>query len=260
MSAKPVARILVASDGGVQSDAALRFARLLTERYAAQVEIMCVFVPRIPVPTIREGDHEHACEAGDRPAADALLRSVQEQAARLKLSWPVYLGVGHPPWVIAQRANRTGADIVVLGHEPRTDPDMPRSSRHTAELVALAGDVPVIAVATEHERLPRSALIVQDESDAGKRARDTAERVIAPGGELHAVRSAVGPELLALIEESGAELIAVPLYGETFAVRSLTAGGVADLLDRADVDIVVAPAPSATREGRAVALDDAPRA
>jgi nucleotide-binding universal stress UspA family protein len=260
MSAKAVTRILVASDGGVQSDAALRFARLLTERYDTRVEIICVFVPRIPVPTIREGDHEHECEAGDRPAADALLRTVQQQASRLNLDWPVYLGVGHPPWVIAQRANRTGADIVVLGHEARTDPNTPRSSRHTAELVALAGDVPVIAVATQHEKLPRSALIVQDESDAGKRARDTAERVIAPGGELHAVRSSVGPELLALIQESGAELIAVPLYGETFAVRSLTAGGVADLLDRADVDIVVVPTPSATREGRAGAADDAPRA
>ena len=257
MSAKPVARILVASDGGAQSDSALRFARLLTERYDAQAEIICVFVPRIPVPTIREGDHEHECEAGDKPAADALLKTVQEQASRLNLSWPVHLGVGHPPWVIAQRANRTGADIVVLGHEARTDPNTPRSSRHTAELVALAGDVPVIAVATEHERLPRSALIVQDDSDAGKRARDTAEQVMAPGGELHAVRSSVGPELLSLIHESGAELIAVPLCGETFAVRSLTAGGVAGLLDRADVDIVVAPSPSATREGPAVGADHA---
>jgi len=151
------------------------------------------------------------------------------------------------------------ADVVVLGHEARSDPKMPRTSRHTAELVALAADVPVLAIPTKHERLPSTALIVQDDSAAGTRARAMAESVIAPGGEVHVVSSPVGRELLSLIKETGAELIAVPLHGETFAMRSLTAGGVADLLDQADVDVVVAPAPSAAAEIRANAADDAAR-
>lgn len=150
------------------------------------------------------------------------------------------------------------ADVVVLGHEARSDPKMPRTSRHTAELVALAADVPVLAVPAKHEKLPRSALIVQDDSAAGTRARAMAESVIAPGRELHVASGPVGRELLSLIKETGAELIAVPLRGETFAVRSLTAGGVADLLDQADVDIVVAPTPSAASDGRANTADHGP--
>ena len=258
MVAKPVERILVASDGGVESNAALQFARLLTEQYGAAAEIICVFVPRIPVPATQEGVHDRECEASDKPAADALLRNVQDQASRLGISGPVHLAVGHPPWVIAQRANRMRADVVVLGHEARSDPRMPRTTRHTAELIALAADVPVLAVPTKHKRLPRSALIVQDDSAAGTRARAMAESVIAPGGELHVVRGPVGRELLSLIKETGAELIAVPLSGETFAVRSLTAGGVADLLDHADMDVVIAPAPSTASDRRANAADHVP--
>jgi nucleotide-binding universal stress UspA family protein len=235
-------RLLVASDGQPAGDAALLFARLLADRDRADVEVVGVFCPRIPVPPVVAGSCEHDCEPHDRRAVAELLERVWQQTReRIKVPWPIHVRVGHPPWMISDMARSGRASLVLLGHTTLSEEGGHRTSRHTAEQVSYGCDVPVLTVPPDVRRLPRSALVVVDDGEASRRAVAMTGAVLERGGTVHKTKGSASIETLHIAEGLGADLVCVPLTGESFAVRSLMGGGVADVLDHARCMVLITP-------------------
>ncbi|MEX2154443.1 MAG: universal stress protein [Gemmatimonadaceae bacterium] len=234
-------RLLVASDGEPAGDAALRLAKLLANRDGADVEVVGVFSPRIPVPPIAPDSCEHQCEFHDRPAAAQLIRRIRRQTRdRIGASWPVRLRIGHAASIICDTARAFGANLVLIGHTT-PEPGERRAGRHTAEQIALGCDIPVLTVPSGVNSLPRIAVAVIDESGGAEAAVSMATTLLGSDGALHEARGPVTREVLHLSEALGADLLSLPLAGHNATVRSLMAGGVADVLDHARCSVLVTP-------------------
>ena len=237
----PVERLLVATDGEPTADAALLVTKLLAQRHTASVDVIGVFSPRIPLPVRSEGE-EPRCERRDRRALVILRRRIRHQLRdRIGVDWPVHVCVGHPPARIAALARSKRASLVVLGHTPPTDTSDRRLGRHTMEQVAIACDVPVLAVPSDLVALPSVIVTVNDDSSVAEAGRATAAAVLADGGRLDESREPVGRKMLHHAEAMGAELVVLPLHGHTTTIRSLMGGSVMDVLDHARCAVLITP-------------------
>jgi nucleotide-binding universal stress UspA family protein len=257
MRRRVLKHILAATDGEPRSDTALQVAQALAERDGAFVEIVSVFTPRIAVPRRSAADPELRCEVRDRHAAAEQLSRVWRQArSRLHLEWPILFRVGSVPRVIAELARSGRADLVVVGRAPDCLCGARAPRAYTAEQLAIASDTPILALPPRSGELPRIAVVALDDSGASHRAAQLARAVLARHGVVHAARRAASRDLLALCDALGAELLAVPIAGNSAIVRSLMGGQAADLLSRARCAVLIAPSPSDSESTRA----DAPLA
>jgi nucleotide-binding universal stress UspA family protein len=179
--ASGAAPIVVATDGRMQSDAALVAGRLL----AGRAEAMRLVTVLKPLPAIPQGgqlaitpDIEAARRAGMR-------RGVIAQRQRLiDAPVPVELAEGDPATVIADLAHRTGATMIVagLGRHRVTDRIF---GDETALRLIRASDVPVLAVADSESAAPRRILVACDFSEASMRAARVVLDMAAPGAVVH---------------------------------------------------------------------------
>jgi hypothetical protein len=131
---------------------------------------------------------------------------------------------------------------VVLGHTLPCETSKHRPGRHTAEQLAIGSDSPVLIVPPGTDRLPRVAVAVNDGSAASRRALSVITTVLADDGTVRETTKPVGRVLLRLAERLGADLISMPLPGESSMTRLLLGGSVMDVLDHARGDVLITPA------------------
>ena len=204
-------RILVATDGSAPADAAVATAREIAGTSGASVELIVVHVPRVAVPAVPDRAGFDRCEAPERSVAARLLQDVRRQL-RQRLdgprSWPVRLEVGEPVAVIARVAEKTGADLVVLGIG-RPDPADRRNGGRTSIFATRQLTVPVYAAAQGCEAPSRALLVLPD----GRAHAPTIRRAVAclqPHGKLFmAVPARAGGDEPADIETGSATDIAL---------------------------------------------------
>jgi nucleotide-binding universal stress UspA family protein len=245
MRRKALKHILAATDGEARSDTALQVAQALAERDGAFVEIVSVFTPRIAVPRWCPADPELRCEVRDRHAAAEQFSRVWRQArSKLQLPWPILFRVGAVPLVIAELARSGHADLVVIGRAADCQCGARAPRAHTAEQLAIASDTPILALPHRTgEALPRIAVVALDDSRASHLAAQMTRAVLARHGVVHAAKRAASRDLLALCDAMGAELLAVPVAGDSALVRSLMGGQAAELLARARCAVLITPSP-----------------
>lgn len=243
MRRNPLQRILVASDGERRSDTALRVADLLGRRDGAHVEIVSVYTPRLQLPKLDDAGRL-CCEGRDRRAAAMLFSKVWHQArSRLRLPWPIHFRIGVAAPVIAELAHEWGADLIVTGRAPYCEARAPRT--YTTERLAMASDVPMLALPQQPaDALPKVALVAIDESAAASRAVAIVRTLLDRKGQVHQASRATSPELLALCDALGVDILAVPLVGDTSTIRTLMGGQVAEVLAQARCAVLVAPSPA----------------
>ena len=277
-----IKHLLVPTSGLPNAEGALTVARQLAQRTGASVELLAVFEPRIPPPmTARAGPAPSQCEEQDRCSAAELLRRVRRQRGRLapRALWPVRFEVGFAPFVIAQVARETKADLIVLGIG-RSHPVARRVGSETALRVAHYGDVPTLAVTREATRPMRNALIVAAGESKGdairlacavldrparlwisyphdrlepaplssaaiQRAAFGTELSIPAGVELMAADAA--PEdaeaLIRFAERHQIDLMVMPVRGTSFGERQLISNIVVPVLRASRCSVLAVPEP-----------------
>lgn len=158
------ARILVCAHDSASTGEALTAAKALAVRSGADVSLLTVFAPRIPLPNVPEKRGLARCEEPDRGAATELLRAVQfEEKARFdgQTPWPVQLEVGDTVKVIIEHAQHTSADLVVVGLGSR-DPLVRQSGVAIPVCLARYTDVPMLAAAPMLTALPQHVVLLVD--------------------------------------------------------------------------------------------------
>ena len=239
--ARPLRRILAATDGEPRSDGALRFADRLAARDGALVEIATVFTPRYCNLSVDRHRPELRCRPRDRRAAADQFGRVWAQAReRLHLPWPIVFRAGYAPAVIAELARSGGFDLVVVG---RTDSDDDlRKRRRLAEAFVYTSDAPIVAVPSrDAPELPHVAVVSLDTDSTTAETARVAAMVVGAAGVLHTTPQPSCRELLALCAALGADLVALHLPGHSLAVRTLMGGLVSDVLRRACCAVLVVP-------------------
>jgi nucleotide-binding universal stress UspA family protein len=281
-----IKRLLVPTSGMPNAEGALTVARRLAQRTGASVELLAVFEPRIPPPmTARAQPAPRQCEEQDRCSAAELLRRVRRQRRRLAPTarWPMRFEVGFAPFVIAQVARETKADLIVLGIG-RSYPAARRMGSETALRVAHYGDVPVLAVARDAARPLRKALMVAAGESKGAAIRvacavlerpaqlwiayphDRLDR--APLSSAAICRAALGTELsipagvelraadaapadagalIRFAEQHQIDLMVMPVRGTSFGERQLISNIVVPILRASRCSVLAVPEPQCVR-------------
>ena len=158
------ARILVCADDSASAGDALLAARALALRSEADVNVLTVFVPRIPLPNVPGERGSGRCEKHDRRAAAELLRTVRSEERRRfdgHVEWPVQLEVGNPVQAILDNAQRSHADLVVIGLGSR-DPFVRHGGVAIPVCLARYTELPVLAAAPMLTSLPQQAVLFID--------------------------------------------------------------------------------------------------
>ncbi len=160
--------LVVATDGTVRSDAALRAAHAIAARTNQHVFLLAVHAP-LPVmgPDV---------ELAVRPAMDAdrregLLLQVLEQVERVGITdpWPVRVTSGYPAATIAKLARNVDAALIIMGLGGHGVIDRILGDEMVLQVLRV-GTVPVLAVAEGFTGLPKRALAAVDFSASSKRA------------------------------------------------------------------------------------------
>ena len=213
-------RVLVASDGSVESDAAVRFAAALARERDASPEILTVVDPLPPLAASL--DPIAASAAAEvymlEPRADRLAR-IQRQlsAADPECSeWPIDLKLGLPASLIAEEAARRTAWMVIMGL--RTHSVLERVFRdETALRVMRRSTVPVLALTPGMSGLPRRIVVGVDFSRASLHAALAALPLLASGGTLSLVHVQPTTDFAAREETEGLGVIYVQGVAAAFA-------------------------------------------
>lgn len=157
-------RILVCANESESTSAALAMTKALAVRSGAEVEVLSVFAPPIPLPDVPGRTGPARCEERDRWAATELIHAVRTLERRQfdgHVAWPVHLEVGDPVKTIIETAKRVEPDLLVLGLE-RGDaaPRMP--GRALAASICRYTDVPLLVAAPLSTALPQTAVLFVD--------------------------------------------------------------------------------------------------
>lgn len=252
----PFQRLLVASDGNSPAAAAIRVAQLLAARDGARVDVVGVMSPRVSPPSAAH-TVSLRIERRHRARAAALRTRISAQLRDAGVDWPVHVRIGQTPWIIRETARSLGAELVIVGHAAVSHVGLRRPGRHIAEQLACACDAPILAVRHATKTLPRVAVHIADGSEVAERAEQTAVRLMGVTGQVHTWSQPITKQVLDFARTISADLVAVPLTGPDFAVRSLLSGCVIDLLDHAECSVLVAPgAAQLTDDGRSGSCTD----
>jgi nucleotide-binding universal stress UspA family protein len=109
-------RIVVGYDGSEHAGRAFAVAADLARRYGAELEVLCVARPPEPpgmveTEAVLEGAREHFEKA---------FAELKPQAEEIGIHPRLTVLVGHPADQIIHHANRTHAEMIVLGHRGRS--------------------------------------------------------------------------------------------------------------------------------------------
>lgn len=258
-SATPAAvwprRLLVCSDGTLDSDAGILAARELAARTGASAEIVVVHVPRMAVPAIPSRRGFDRCESPERNLAARLLRAVRAQCREhlsQPRSWPLRLEVGDPVAVIARVAEESDAGLVVLGIG-RPDPAERRQGGRTAVFAARQLTVPLYAAARGCEAPSRCVVVLPDGRAHGPTIRNALACMPRRGSVWIALPGARPDESTADRETGSARDILLRACGAAMADRLATLDcqrtdiegdmltGVLQLADEVQAQLVAVP-------------------
>lgn len=187
--------VVVATDGSLASDAALRFAAHLEERADASVILLSVIEPvvvmpmdlgiALPLPEI------------ERTQRELRMTSLTTQLDRLGLrnaGWQLKIEYGDPATRIANVARESHATVVIAGLGKHDLSDRILGSE-TAIRTLRTSSVPVLAVSEFSDALPRLAVIATDFSLASLDAARAALRLFPDLSEIHFVHVTTRLEL-----------------------------------------------------------------
>ena len=160
--------LVVATDGTVRSDAALRAARAIASRTNQKVYLLGVLAP-LPVmgPEV-ELAVSSTMEADRRKG---FLLQVLEQSERVGITepWPIKVTSGYPAATIARLARNVDASLIIMGLGGHGVIDRIFGDEMVLQVLRV-GTVPVLAVADGFTALPKRALAAVDFSASSKRA------------------------------------------------------------------------------------------
>jgi nucleotide-binding universal stress UspA family protein len=160
-------RILVAIDGTVATDPAIRAARFFAARAQCAVDVAAIYAPRIPVPHDPKRRGIQACERGDRNDAARLITTVRARFRELvpdradRASWQFHLDVGDPGATLIRLAKEVDPELVIVGIAQREPLDSMASGR-TAVCAARYLDAALLAAAPDAEAPSRAIVALPD--------------------------------------------------------------------------------------------------
>ena len=181
-SGRSLTRILAATDGAPDSEAALVLAWTVARRAQARLDVLTVHQP---LPAVGA---EFAPPADEPELERALRQDLRERVERQMR----HAGVAPPPegllvrtgWpgkMIVSAAEETGAGLIVMGLRPHGIVQR-LLGPETALEVARSARVPVLAVANGLRWLPPRAVVAVDFSDSSARAAQAAIDLLGGGG------------------------------------------------------------------------------
>ncbi len=211
IAAAPPGALMVASDGSVAALAACRTASTLAKRLGAPV---CVYGVVEPLPTVSVELASVPIPPEVETAMKAeLYDNISSQVSASSPAghpWPIEIGQGPPPLMIAGRARELGARAIVMGLGRHQLADRLFGTETALQVLRLA-EVPVLAVPPEFTAAPRRAVVGVDFSAASGRA---ARLALALFPDLEAV------DLVHVAPSVGAGVVATPwesAYGTELA-------------------------------------------
>jgi nucleotide-binding universal stress UspA family protein len=161
-------RILVCAHDSSSTGDALTAAKALAGRCNAEVNVLTVFAPRIPLPNVPGKRGSAQCESRDRSAAADLIRAVRAEERRRfdgHVAWPIHLEVGNPVQMIIENTRSTRADLVIVGLG-RHDPLVRQAAVAIPVSLARYTDVPMLAAAPASRELPQEVVLFVDREPA----------------------------------------------------------------------------------------------
>jgi len=156
-------KIIVCADASPSADDEIAAARALANRYGADVELMSVYEPRIPLPSVPGRQGADRCESCDRNEAAELLQRVRAKERHHfgRVEWPVQLEVGQPVKAILARAKSEDADLLILGLGSQDLAERQRSDARAASLARYT-EIPLLAAGPTTTPFPRRAILCVD--------------------------------------------------------------------------------------------------
>lgn len=176
------APLLVATDASAPSDAALRAARDIAARTHQEVRLLAVHAPIPLVPS----EVQVATSPGmEDEARKALGVQVLDQCERLGLGarWPLEAAIGDPAATIANAARQMGASMVIMGLGGHGIFDRVLGDEMVLRVLRL-GTVPVLAVSSRYQGLPKRVLAGMDFSSSAVGALALGKQIMSPKGKL----------------------------------------------------------------------------
>jgi nucleotide-binding universal stress UspA family protein len=178
--ARVLGPLMVATDGTVRSDAAMRAARKIAAVTGQRALVLTVHVP-LPVMGPETGIAVGPKVESERRTAQLLQVLSQMERVGVTEPWPVKVTTGHPAATIARLAKTIDASMIILGLGGHGLID--RIFGDEVALQALRiGSVPILAVADDLEDLPSHALAAIDFSASSVRALELGGRLMHQGG------------------------------------------------------------------------------
>lgn len=176
------ARILVCAHESASTREALGTAKALAVRSGAEVSLLTVFEPRVPLPNVPGKRGSARCEEPDRGAAAELIRAVRAEE-REKFDghapWCVHLEVGDAVKVITEHARRSSTDLLVVGLGSR-DPLVRQGGVAIPVCLARYTEVPMLAAAPMLTALPQQVVLLVDRESPDRAMIRAALRCIEP--------------------------------------------------------------------------------
>lgn len=185
LRAPPLGSIVVATDGGDDSDAALLAGAFLAARTGAVTEV--VSVCETARWGLRTGRTEIAAAvARARHARSIRVERQMRRTVGTAATWRADVRVGSLGTEVAACAARRDAGLVVIGR--RTHPSIDRVvGREHGFRILRASRTPVFAATAGIAGVPRDVMVAVNFSAGGARAARLAARLVAAGGTLHVV-------------------------------------------------------------------------
>jgi universal stress protein E len=174
--------LMVATDGTVRSDGAVRVARKIAEVTRQKVLVLTVHTP---LPVMGPETHIAASPKVESERRTAQLLQVLEQMQRVGVTepWPVKVTTGYPAATIAKLAKTIEASMIIVGLGGHGLIDRIFGDEVALQALRL-GSVPVLAVAEDLEDLPSHALAAVDFSVTSQRALELGGRLVRAGGRV----------------------------------------------------------------------------
>lgn len=207
--------LLVATDGSVRCDAAVRAARAIASVTRQQVLVLAVHAP---LPVMGPEVQLATSPAMDEQSRIGLLGQVADQLDRVGIAdWPVEVTTGSPAATVATRAKTIDASLIVMGLGGHGVLEQVFGDEMALQVLRV-GLVPILAVAEDFRGLPSRALCAVDFSASSKRALELGGPLVRAGGRLtlaHVITSDTDPVNLAAMDRVHVGSIGRALKRET---------------------------------------------
>ena len=178
-------RLLIASDGTIGADGAVRIGLALSHRDGVETELITVFDPQTPI--------DHSTAPSQDAEYDQLWRKgklwdsmtyQRHRVAPQAEQWPVLFETGEPARAITHIAREHRHQLIVLGLGAHGALER-YLRREMALRVLRQSDVPVLAVAPSCKEIPRTVLVALDFSASSLQAAHAALAVLGHEGTLY---------------------------------------------------------------------------